>query len=198
MLDPKKEKVFSNEERLTFLQVDEFSAEKLLSWQCSTERNYAVWIHKCDLTALTADVNCVGFWVCHCPSVRLNAQSQLQERKMRETWGKFRFMFVTLFSHLEGCFFTGIMKWHRLQRNLLSPLSTLWSVGYIIISVSLYPFEWWDWIYEMLRYLSLFFAENREEDSVLWQVSNTWLGIVCSTCHPRRRNGTNSLLNCPH
>jgi hypothetical protein len=31
MLDPKKEKVFSNEERLTFLQVDEFSAEKPLS-----------------------------------------------------------------------------------------------------------------------------------------------------------------------
>lgn len=77
-----------------------FCRETVVLTRCSTERNYAVWIHKCDLTALTTDVNCVVFWVCHCPCVRLNAQSQLQERKMRETWGKFWFMFVTLFSHL--------------------------------------------------------------------------------------------------
>jgi hypothetical protein len=149
MLDPKKEKVFSNEERLTFLQVDEFSAEKLLSWLRSTERNYAVWIHKWDLTALTTVLG-FGSVTVHLWGSMLKVS--YKRGNMRETWGKFWFMFVTLFSHLQGCFFTRIMKWHRLQRNLLSPLSTLWSVGYIIISVSLYPFVWWDWIYEMLRH----------------------------------------------
>ncbi len=41
---------------------------------------------------------------------------------------------------------------------------------------------------QMLMYQ--FVSENGEKDSVLRQVSNTWLGIVCSTCHSRRGNGT--------
>jgi hypothetical protein len=40
---------------------------------------------------------------------------------------------------------------------------------------------------QMLMYQ--FLSENGEKDSVLRQVSNTWLGIVCSTCHSRRGNG---------
>ena len=31
--------------------------------------------------------------------------------------------------------------------------------------------------------------ENGEENSDLWQISNTWLGFVLSTCHSRRGNG---------
>jgi hypothetical protein len=195
MLDPKKEKVFSNEERLTFLQVDEFSAEKLLSWLCSTERNYAVWIHKWDLTALTTVLG-LGSVTVHLWG------SMLKVSYKRGTWGKhegnFWFMFVTLFLICKG--FSLPESWSGIACReiycLLWVLCDLWITSQSVFHCT--------HLYDGIEFMkcwdikSFFFPENREEDSVLWQVSNTWLGIVCSTCHPRRRNGTNSLLNCPH
>lgn len=146
-----------------------------------------VWILRYSLLLL---LHVVLYWTLNWMANRILRYWTLRRIKFSQTknvWSSFRWIFLSNQAFHSSILFSSYAQAGCL--NQLWHLSLLCLCLHDVFSINILLLKWCSWISPSSMGALLCRPENGEENSDLWQISNTWLGFVLPTCHPRRGNG---------